>query len=179
MANIILVDGKAPAMHQNVFTISSVDIAGDVRIAEFVNIWNHVTLRGDVNYIQIGKYTNIQDNSVVHGDRPKPDNPDWGATIIGEYVTVGHGAILHACTVEDACLIGMGAIVLDGAVIGKGSVVGAGSVVTQRTVIPPYSMVLGTPAKVVKTLPEESIAERIAHAERYWELTKKYKNEDI
>ena len=175
MANIISVDGKAPAIHQNSFLAGSADIAGDVRIAEFVSIWNHATLRGDVNYISIGKYTNIQDNSVIHVERPAPDNPERGAVIIGEHVTVGHGVILHACTLEDACLIGMGAIVLDGAVIGKGSIVGAGSVVTGRTVIPPYSLVLGSPGKVVKTLPEQSLAERIAHAESYWELTKKYK----
>ena len=175
MANIISVDGTEPVIHQNSFLACSADIIGDVRIAEFVSIWNSSTLRADVNYISIGKFANIQDNSTVHVERPAPDNPDRGAVIIGEYVTVGHGVILHACTLEDACLIGMGAIVLDGAVVGKGSIVGAGSVVTGRTVIPPYSLALGSPAKVVKTLPEESLAERIAHAEGYWELTKKYK----
>ena len=175
MANIISFDGKAPVIHQNSFLACSADIAGDVRIDQFVGIWNHATLRADVNYIRIGKYTNIQDNSVVHVERPAPENPSGGAVIIGEYVTVGHSVILHACTLEDACLIGMGAIVLDGAVIGKGSIVGAGSVVTGRTVIPPYSLVLGSPGKVVKTLPEESLAERIAHAKGYWQLAQKYK----
>ena len=175
MANIISVGGKAPAISQNSYLAGSADIAGDAHIGEFASIWNHVTIRADVNYIKIGKHTNIQDNCVIHGERPKPDNPDFGATNIGEYVTVGHRAILHACTVEDCCLIGMGSIILDGAVIGKGSVVGAGALITGRTVIPPFSMVLGAPAKVVRTLPEESLAERIAHAERYWELTKQYK----
>ena len=175
MANIISVRGNIPEIHENTHLAPSADVVGDVHLGEHVNIWNHATLRADVNYIRVGRCTNIQDNCVIHVDVPKPDDLDWGSTIIGDYVTVGHGAILHACKVEDACLIGMGAIVLDNAVIGKGSIVGAGAVVTPRTVIPPYSMVLGAPAKVAKTLPEQSVQERIAHAQKYWELAKEYK----
>lgn len=174
MANIISFEGKNPDIHVHSFLAVSSDIVGDVTLAEGVSIWNNTTIRGDMNYIRVGKFTNIQDNSVVHVDTSIPDNPINGPAIIGEYVTIGHGAIIHACTLEDACLIGMGAIILNGAVIGKGSIVGAGAVVTSNTVIPPYSLVLGTPGKVVKTLPEESLSERIAHAERYWERAKKY-----
>ena len=176
MANIITFEGKVPDIHPDSYAAPSADVIGEVALLQYVSIWNHATLRGDINAIRVGKYSNIQDGCVVHVDRPRPDQPGWGATIIGEYVTVGHGAILHACTLEDACLIGMGAIVLDGAVIGRGAIVGAGAVVTPNTIIPPFSLVLGTPGKVVKTLPEESIAERQAHAERYWEYAKKYKS---
>jgi len=174
MANIISFGGKTPVMHESSFLAVSADIIGDVVLAEGVNIWNNATVRGDENCIRIGRYTNIQDNCTVHVDTSLPGRPEPGPTNIGEYVTIGHGAIIHACTLGDACLIGMGAIVLDGAVIGKGSIVGAGSVVTPGTVIPPYSLVLGIPGKVVKTLPEESISERISHAERYWERAKQY-----
>ncbi|MCL2566074.1 MAG: gamma carbonic anhydrase family protein [Defluviitaleaceae bacterium] len=174
MANIITFDGKTPNIHKNTFLAVSVDIIGDVTLEEGVSIWNNSTIRGDMNSIRIGKYTNIQDNSVVHVDTPHEKTPHVGPTVIGEYVTIGHGAIIHACTLEDACLIGMGAIILDGAVVGKGTIVGAGAVVPPHMVIPPYSMVLGVPGKVIKSLPEESLEERIAHAKRYWERTSKY-----
>lgn len=167
MANIIAFDGRTPNIHKVSFVASSADIIGDVRLGEGASVWFHTTIRGDVNHITIGKCTNIQDNSVLHAESSRPDMPDVGPTRIGDYVTVGHGVIIHACTIEDCCLIGMGAVILDGAVVGKGSIVGAGAVVTPGTVIPPFSMVLGMPGKVVKELPQESISDRIAHAERY------------
>jgi len=167
MANIIAFDGRTPNIHEVSYVAPSADIIGDVVLEEGANIWFHVTIRGDVECVRIGKFTNIQDNAVVHVERPTETRPNTGPTIIGDYVTVGHSAIIHACTIEDCCLIGMGAIVLDGAVVGKGSIVGAGAVVTPGTIIPPFSMVLGTPGKVAKELPQESIKERIAHAERY------------
>src|SRR6185369_9057837 len=107
--------------------------------------WYNAVLRGDINRIVVGEYSNIQDNTVVHLADDYP-------CIIGRYVTVGHSAIVHACTVEDECLIGMGATVLDGAIIGSQSIVGANALVTQGTVVPPGSMVLGSPGKVVRTL---------------------------
>ncbi|MCL2857307.1 MAG: gamma carbonic anhydrase family protein [Oscillospiraceae bacterium] len=174
MANIIAFDGKTPDIHPDTFLAISADIIGDVSLAEGVNIWNNATIRGDISYIRIGKYTNVQDGCVIHVDRPRSDQPGWGPTIIGDYVTIGHGAIVHACTVEDTCLIGMGAIVLDGAVIGKGSIVGAGALVPPNAKIPPFSMVLGTPGKVVKTLLPESLEDRLNHAKIYYEYAKKY-----
>ena len=175
MANIITFEGKTPEIHPTNFLAISADVIGDVVLGEGVSIWNNVTIRADLNSIHIGRYTNVQDGSVVHIDRPRPDQPEWGKVVIGENVTIGHGAIVHACTIEDACLIGMGAIVLDGAVIGKGSIIGAGALVPPNAKIPPFSMVLGTPGKVIKTLPEESLEDRLAHAKRYHEYANKYK----
>ena len=174
MANIITVDGKAPLIHPESFLALSADIIGDVTLAESVSIWNNTTIRADVNYVRIGKFTNVQDNSIIHVDTQGRSYPNVGPTLIGEYVTIGHGAIIHACTLEDACLIGMGAIILDGALIGKGSIIGAGAVVTPNSIIPPYSLVMGVPGKVVKTLSEESLSQRLEHAKHYWELTNKY-----
>ena len=175
MANIITFEGKAPNIDESAFLAVSADIIGDVLLAEGVSVWNNVTIRGDVCYIQVGRYTNVQDGSVIHVDTPNPGLNDWGPVIIGEYVTIGHGAIVHACTIEDACLIGMGAIVLDGAVIGKGSIIGSGALVPPNAKIPPFSMVLGTPGKVTRTLLPESLEDRIAHAKGYCELASKYK----
>ena len=175
MANIITLEGKTPDIHTNCFLAESASVIGEITLSEGVSVWYGVTIRADIGPVRIGSYTNIQDGSVIHVDTPRPDQPDWGPVIIGEYVTIGHGAIIHNCTIEDACLIGMGAIVLDGAVIGKGSIVGAGALVPPNANIPPFSMVLGTPGKVVKTLLEESLQDRINHASRYWELAKKYK----
>ena len=175
MANIIAFKGKTPDIHEDSFLAISADIVGDVTLAEGVSVWNNATVRGDMDIVRIGKYTNVQDGCVIHVDSPRADQPTWGPTIIGEYVTIGHGAIVHAATVEDCCLIGMGAIVLDGAVVGKGSIVGAGALVPPNAVIPPFSMVLGTPGRVIKTLLPESLEDRIRHAKIYYDLARQYK----
>jgi carbonic anhydrase/acetyltransferase-like protein (isoleucine patch superfamily) len=134
-----------PAIHPSVFIAASADVIGRVTLHEEASVWYHATLRGDINRIEIGPRSNIQDNAVIHlAD-------DFGCHV-GELVTVGHSAILHACTVKDEVLIGMGAIVLDGAEIGERSIIGAGALVTGGVVIPPGSLVLGSPAKVVRTL---------------------------
>ena len=137
-------------MEKNVLIAPGAVVVGDVALAEDVNIWYGAVLRGDSGKITVGKGTNIQDNCVVHEE-----------TTIGEYCTVGHGAILHGCTVGDGCLIGMGAIVLNDAILGEGCLVGAGALVTGKTNAPAGSVLLGSPAKVVKTLsPEEIKAQR-------------------
>ena len=115
---------------------------------EFSSIWHNSVVRGDVNRIEIGRYTNVQDNSVVH---VADENP----TLVADFVSVGHSAVLHGCMIEEHCLIGIGAKVLNGAHIGKGSIVAAGSVVRENHVIPPYSLVAGVPAKVIKEIPDE------------------------
>ena len=138
--------GFSPSIHDSVFIAASADVIGRVTLHEEVSIWYHVTLRGDINEIVVGPRSNIQDNAVIH----LADN--FGC-YVGELVTVGHSAILHACTVKDEVLVGMGAIILDGAVIGERSIIGAGALVTGGTVIPPGSLVLGSPAKVVRALP--------------------------
>lgn len=120
---------KRPSLAEHSFIAPSADVIGDVRIAGDVSIWFNVTLRGDDNYIEIGEGSNVQDNTVVHVAHEFP-------TIIGKEVTIGHGAIIHGCTIEDHCLIAMGAIILNGATIGAGSIVAAGAMVGEGKVIP-------------------------------------------
>lgn len=135
----------SPSIHANAFVAASADVIGRVTLHDRSSVWYNSTLRGDINEIVIGPQSNIQDNVVIHL------SDDFGCHV-GELVTVGHSAILHACTVKDEVLIGMGAIVLDGAVIGERSIVGAGALVTGGTLIPPGSLVLGSPAKIVRQL---------------------------
>jgi len=126
-------------------------VMGDVRLGPQSSIWPMAVLRGDINYIEIGAGSNVQDGCIVHLADDLP-------VIVGQLVTVGHRAILHACTVEDECLIGMGATILDGAVIGRGSIVGAHALVTKEMHVPPGSLVMGTPAKVIRALRPDEIA---------------------
>ena len=140
--------GNSPRISPSARCAENAAILGDVSLGENVSIWYHCTLRGDVDAIIVGEGTNIQDNCVLHCGFGHP-------TRIGKNVVVGHGAIVHGCTVEDNCLIGMGATVLDGAVIGRGSLVGAGALVTGGTEIPPGSLVLGVPGRVVRSLTEQ------------------------
>lgn len=134
-----------PKVGAGVYLAKSAAVLGDVRIGDHASVWYNATVRGDINYIEIGQYTNIQDNAVLHLADDFP-------CIIGDYVTVGHSAIVHACTIRNEVLIGMGAVVLDGAVVGEQSLVGAKALVTQGAKIPPGSLVLGAPAKVVREL---------------------------
>lgn len=160
--------GTYPRFDESNFIAPSADVIGDVTLGAGSSIWFNATVRGDVNFIRIGKATNIQDNCVVHvthGDAPAK---------IGDFVTAGHGAIIHGCTVRDRVLVGMGAVVLDQAVIGRESIVGAGSLVTQRTRIPPRSMVLGSPARVVRRLSDREISSIIEAAEHYLRYTAIY-----
>ena len=140
---------KQPVLGRGVYIAKTAVVVGDVTLGECSSVWYHAVLRGDINRIVVGHHTNIQDNAVLH-------LADDYACIVGNWVTVGHSAIVHACTVGDECLIGMGAVVLDGAVIGEQSLIGARALVTQRMQIPPGSLVMGTPAKVVRALtPDE------------------------
>lgn len=141
--------GVAPRVHPSAFIAPSADICGDVSVSQDASIWYRAVLRGDINRIEIGDASNVQDGSVLHLADDFP-------CLVGARVTIGHKAMVHACTIHDECLIGMCSIVLDGAVIGEGSIVGAGALVTQHTIIPPGSLVLGFPAKVVRPVtPEE------------------------
>ncbi|MEG2174228.1 MAG: gamma carbonic anhydrase family protein, partial [Oscillospiraceae bacterium] len=138
MAQLISYQGVTPTIESGCFIAPGAYLIGRVRLLEGSSVWYHAVLRGDVNDIVIGRFSNIQDNATVHVDSGRSGLAPHGLpTIVGDYVTVGHNCVLHACTVEDGCLIGMGAIVLDGAVIGRGSIVGAGAVVTKGTIIPP------------------------------------------
>ncbi len=142
-------EGNTPKIDPKAFVAENAAIIGKVEMKEFSSVWYGVTVRGDVNRIEIGKYSNIQDNACIHVSDTHP-------CIVGDYVTVGHCALLHACTIEDHALIGMGSVVLDGAVVGRGAIVAAGAVVTKNTVVPPFTIVAGIPAKVIKKLPENT-----------------------
>ena len=160
-------EGNSPDIHPSVFIANSADVIGRVKIEENASIWYNSTLRGDINEIVIGPQSNIQDNACLHlAD-------DYGV-YIGELVTVGHSAIIHACKIKDEVLVGMGACILDGAVIGERSIIGANSLITGGMEIPPGSLVLGSPAKVVKTLDKEQQAGIKMWAEKYVSNAKKY-----
>ena len=155
-----------PKIHPTAWVAPGAMVRGDVTIGEQVNIWYNAVLRADQESITIGKASNIQDNCVVHGDA--------GCHVtVGEYVTVGHGAILHGCTVEDKALIGKNAVVLDHAVIGAGSIVGAGAVVAAGTIVPPKSLVVGIPGKVKRTLTDEDVAGTVENSVGYLNLMAK------
>lgn len=140
-----------PVLHKTVFVAPGARVVGRVEIGAHSSVWYNVVIRGDVDEVKIGSGTNIQDGSVLHEDEGFP-------LVIGDNVTVGHGAILHGCSVGDGAVIGMGAIVLSGAKIGANTVVGAGSLVPQGKEIPPNCLVMGTPAKVVRELGQDEIA---------------------
>ena len=146
---------------KHVYCASNATVVGDVILEENANIWYGAVLRGDSGTITVGEGTNIQDGAVLHEK-----------TTLGRNCTVGHRAILHGCTVGDGCLIGIGAIVLDGAVLGNGCLVGAGALVTGKMNAPAGSLLLGSPARVVRTLTEEQIRENVRNAEHYVELAK-------
>jgi carbonic anhydrase/acetyltransferase-like protein (isoleucine patch superfamily) len=161
--------GKTPEIGRGVFLAESCSVIGDVVVGEDSSIWYGTVVRGDVMPIRIGARTSIQDNTVIHV------TSDFSGTIIGNDCTVGHSAIVHACTVEDFCLIGMGSIILDGARIGRGSLVGAGALVTPGTDIPPGSLVVGSPAKVKRPINEKERAQIAYGAEHYVELARRYR----
>ncbi len=147
-------------IHKQAYIAKQSALIGDVRVDAYSSIWPFVAARADLNYIQIGSYTNIQEGAVLHLAESYP-------LIVGKGVTVGHKAILHACTVQDHCLIGMHATVLDGAIIGTGSIIGAGALVTQGSHIPPRSMVLGIPAKVVRSVSDAEYLQILESAQKY------------
>jgi carbonic anhydrase/acetyltransferase-like protein (isoleucine patch superfamily) len=136
---------RAPRLGKNVFIAKTATVIGDVTLGAHSSVWYGAVLRGDINRIAVGHHSNVQDNAVLH-------NADHFACVVGNWVTVGHSAVVHACKVGDEVLVGMGAVILDGAVIGKQSIIGAKALVTQGTKIPPGSLVLGAPAKVVRKL---------------------------
>lgn len=149
-----------PHLHPTCWIAANATVVGDVEIDQDASVWYGAVLRGDEGSIRLGEGSNIQDQAVLHAEADFP-------AVVGKDVTVGHGAIVHGCTVEDGSLIGMGAILLNGCVIGAGSLVGAGALVTQHTVIPPNSLVMGSPAKVIRPLrPDER--ESLLHSAQHY-----------
>ncbi len=165
---LIAYRGIEPKIHSTVFIEDSARIIGDVEIGEQSSIWFNAVVRGDVNYIRIGKRTNVQDNSTLHVTK------DIFPLIIGSEVTIGHNVILHGCTVRDRCLIGMGSIILDNAEIGEDSIIGAGALVTEGMKVPRGSLVVGLPGKVVRSLKQEEIVRISKSSSNYIEYAKNY-----
>ncbi len=158
---------KGPTLGKGVFIASGAVVLGDVTLGEYSSVWFQSVLRADINRIVIGHHTNIQDNCVLHLADEMP-------CIVGNYVSVGHGAIVHACTVGDEVLVGIGSVILDGAVIGEQSLVGARALVTPGTKIPPGSLVLGAPAEVVRELTATERNQFKALAKKYVKLAEYY-----
>ena len=158
---------RKPSIHPTAFVAPTASIMGHVTLEEESSVWYNTVLRGDINRIHVGPRSNIQDGSVVHLADDYP-------VLIGELVTIGHMAMIHACTIGDECLIGMGAILLDGVEIGARSIIGAGALVTSGTKIPPGSMVLGSPGKVVKTLDLDAQAKIRTWAEKYIGVSRRF-----
>ena len=161
-------DGIAPRIDESAWVADSAQVMGNVELAEGASIWFGAIVRGDTEEIRIGRNSNIQDGSVLHTDHEKPLN-------IGDDVTVGHKVMLHGCTIGDGSLIGIGAVVLNGAKIGKGCLVGAGSLVTEGKEFPDGSMIVGSPARVVKQLTSEQLEHLRLSAQHYVENARRFK----
>jgi carbonic anhydrase/acetyltransferase-like protein (isoleucine patch superfamily) len=160
--------GTRPRMGERVYIAEGVHIVGDVEIGDHSSVWYNCVIRGDVDVVRIGRHTNIQDGSIGHV--MKNECP----LILRDYVTVGHGVMLHGCTVESHCLIGMRATLLNRVVIGEYSIVGAGALITEGTKIPARSLVLGLPARVKRPLTDEEVASIDEYARRYYEYKETY-----
>ena len=159
--------GRQPNIGQGVYVAPGAVVVGDVWLGDYASVWYNAVLRGDINHIEVGHHSNIQDHCVLHLADEYP-------CVIGNYTTVGHGAIVHACTVGNEVLVGMGAIILDGAVIGEQTIIGAGALVTQGEEIPPGSMVLGSPATVVRALSAKERERIKGFADKYVEVAAYY-----
>lgn len=167
LKNFLLSDSR-PEVHPSAFIAPGAVVIGAVHLGEASSIWYGSVLRGDINRIRVGAQSNVQDGSILHVS-------DDCECVLGQRVTVGHRAIVHACTVEDDVLIGMGAIILDGAVIGARSVIAAGALVTKGKIIPEGSLVVGSPARVVRELTEEEQAANTRLALKYVEVSRRFK----
>ncbi len=168
--------GAEPQIPKSSWVAPSADLIGRVILGEEVSVWYHCVLRGDYQEIRIGDQSNVQDGTVFHIVRGH-DGAAGLPVSIGNGVTIGHQAVIHACTVEDRCLIGMGATLLDGCRIGSDSIVGAGSLVTKGKAFPPGSLILGSPAQAVRSLGEEEKASILRSRDNYLRYTKDYNRE--
>ncbi len=159
--------GRTPQVAASAFIAESADVIGEVEIGENASIWFQAVLRGDIEPIRVGAHSNIQDGAIVHTMLGSP-------AVIGDWVTVGHRAVLHGCTIEGHCLIGMGAVILNNARVGEGSIVAAGALVLENTVIPPRSLYLGVPARFQRQLTDADRRFIDTHATHYVEYKEIY-----
>ncbi len=162
-------EGQNPRLGERVFIAENAAVIGDVELGDDVSIWYGTTVRGDVNFIRIGARTNVQDNCTIHVAHERH------STVIAENVTIGHGAIVHGCTIGRGALIGMGSRVLDGAVIGESALVGAGALVPEGMNVPPRTLVVGVPARKVRELTGEELARLDASWRNYVDYKEKYR----
>ncbi|HOZ03772.1 MAG TPA: gamma carbonic anhydrase family protein [Arenimonas sp.] len=175
MRNIRAFQGISPIIGEGTYVDEAATVIGDVVLGDDVSIWPGTVVRGDVNYIRIGSRTNVQDGTIIHVTHDGPyGKPGGFATVIGEDVTIGHAAVIHACVIEDACLIGMGATILDGAIVRKNGFVGAGAVVPPGKTVESGELWLGNPAKCVRKLGEKEIEQLYYSAQHYVRLKDKY-----
>lgn len=163
--------GIWPRIDESVYMDESAIVIGDVEIGARSSLWCNAVVRGDVHYIRIGERTNVQDNSVLHVTK------DTYPLVIGDDITIGHSVTLHGCTVRDRCLIGMGAVILDNAEIGEDSLVAAGALVTEGMKVPPGSLLMGVPAKVVRETTAEEKARILRSAGNYIGYSDNYREE--
>ncbi|TCV86360.1 gamma carbonic anhydrase family protein [Sulfurirhabdus autotrophica] len=173
-SNITPHHGSSPEIAAGTFVHHSAQIIGEVSIAEHCSIWCNAVIRGDVNSINIGSGTNIQDLSMLHVSHKTPQNPEGAPLIIGSRVTIGHSVILHGCTIHDECLVGMGSIIMDKAVLEPQVLVGAGSLVPEGKVLQSGYLYLGRPVKQLRALTADEIAYFNYSAEHYIKLYKSY-----
>jgi len=160
--------GIAPTVPASCYVEDTGIVIGDVVMGEHCSVWFHTVIRGDVHFIRIGHRTNVQDLSMLHVTH------DTHPLIIGDDVTIGHSVVLHGCTIKDRVLVGMGSIVMDGAQIGEDCVIGAGSLITEGTVVPPKSLVLGSPAKVKRPVSDKELAWIRESAQNYVRYARLY-----
>ncbi len=163
-----LIPAEKPIVHNSAFVAQDAVLVGGVTVGEFASIWYQCVLRGDINRIKIGARTNIQDGTVIHVS-------DDFAAIVGNGVSVGHRAIIHACEIGDETLVGMGAIVMDGAIIGPQCIIGAGAMVTKNFHAPEGSLIVGSPARIVRALSAEERQKNVALAAKYVEVARRYR----
>lgn len=168
MALLVPFDGHTPQIDDEAWVAPNATLVGRVRVAADANVWFGAVLRGDIDEIVLGARSNLQDNAVIHTEAGNP-------TIIGDDVSIGHGAIVHGCVIHDGCLIGMNATVLNGAVIGANTLVAAGALVLEGAVVPPRSLVAGVPAKVRRELTDDEVAGLLGNSARYVPRSKLYK----
>ena len=164
--------GKSPHIHETAFVVESADIIGDVHIGEESSVWFNVTIRGDVNWIKIGDRTNVQDNVCIHVMN------QTGPTLIGDEVTIGHGAVVHGCTVNDRVLIGINATILDKAVIESDVIIAAGSLVPPNKTLESGFLYMGSPAKPVRKLSEEEVSSIKNYSQNYIKYSRAFQGKD-
>lgn len=165
---ILKYKNQLPRIDETSMIVDNAAIIGEVYIGKFSSVWFQAVLRGDLNFISIGDYTSVQDGVLIHVTESL-------ATKVGNYVTIGHGAILHGCIIEDHCLIGSGSNILDEVIVQKNSIIAAGTVIPPKTTIPPNSMVMGVPGKIVREVTQKEILMLKEHADHYVQLMINYK----